>query len=93
MHNKYIGSDFDDFLVEEGIKEEVEAIATKRVLAYQLIDLMKQMELSQTTLAHKMRTSRSAVTRLLDPGNQSVTLHTLSKAAGALGKRLRVELR
>ena len=30
------GSSFDTFLEEEGIREEVEAVAIKRVLAWQL---------------------------------------------------------
>ena len=32
--NSHIGSDFDDFLREEGILAEVEAAAWKRVLAF-----------------------------------------------------------
>lgn len=91
MNEQYLGSDFDDFLEEEGLLAEVEAVAVKRVVAYQISELMKEMNLSKTAMARRMETSRAALDRLLDPSNESVTLHTLERAALALGKRLRVE--
>ena len=42
QHGKHIGSSFDDFLEEEGIKAEVEAVALKRVIAWQLSQTMKK---------------------------------------------------
>ncbi len=39
-----------------------------------------------------MKTSRRQLERLLDPENASVTLATLRRAAGAVGRNLRVEL-
>jgi antitoxin HicB len=36
MTNKHIGSDFDDFLREEGVLAEVEVAALKRVIAFQI---------------------------------------------------------
>lgn len=90
--NKHFGSDFDDFLAEEGILAEVEAVAVKRVLAWQIEQEMKQKNLSKTEMARRMGTSRAALDRLLDPKNTSVTLQTLSKAAQTLGKRLQVSL-
>jgi DNA-binding Xre family transcriptional regulator len=89
--NRHVGSDFDDFLQEEGILADVEAVAIKRVLAHQLSAMMKSKRISKTEMARRMRTSRSALDRLLDPQNASVTLQTLERAAQALGKRLRVE--
>src|ERR1700676_1579079 len=86
------GSDFDDFLREEGLLEEVEALAAKRLIAQSLHRLMLKEKLSKASLARKMGTSRSQVERLLDPENESVTLVTLTKAAAAVGKRLRVSL-
>ena len=92
MENKHIGSDFDDFLAEEGLLEQAETIAVKRVIAYQVEQLMKQQNLSKTEMSHRMKTSRAALERLLDPANQSVTLQTLDRAARALGKRLQISL-
>lgn len=89
--NPLRGGNFDDFLREEGILEEVELAALKRVLALELGDLMEGNRLSKTGLAQRMRTSRAAINRLLDPANTAVTLTTLSRAANALGKRVRVE--
>ena len=71
---------------------EVEATAFKRVVAYQLEELMKQQKLTKTEMAQRIQTSRASLDRLLDPSNPSVTLKTLERAATALGKRLRIEL-
>lgn len=90
--SKHIGSDFDDFLQQEGLLAEAEATAIKRVIAYQIEQEMKSRNISKTALAKMMRTSRSSVDRLLDPNNPSVTLLTLENVAFALGKRLRVQL-
>jgi len=90
--NPHIGSDFDDFLGAEGILSEVEIAAAKRVIAFQLQQAMEQGHLSKSALADKMHTSRTAVDRLLDPDNLSVTLQTLGRAAQAFGKRLHIEL-
>lgn len=92
MKNKYLGSNFDDFLEEEGTLAETEAVAVKRVIAFQIEELMKKKQLSKTVLAEKMHTSRSALNRLLDPTNVSITLQTLESAALALGKRLKIKL-
>ena len=92
MKNKSIGSSFDDFLVEEGISEEVEAGAIKKIIAYQLQEVIENEQLTKTALAAQLKTSRAAVDRLLDPENESITLLTLKKAANVLGKKLRLEL-
>lgn len=86
------GSDFRDFLKEDGILEEVEARALKRAIALQLEKLRKAQAISKSTLAARMRTSRAAVDRLLDASNPSVTLFTLEKAARVLNRKLKVEL-
>ena len=87
-----IGSSFDDFLKEEGIYEEVSARAIKRVLARQLDALMIEQKITKAELARRMKTSRAQLDRLLDPQNESVTLSTLTRAAHAVGRHLRVEL-
>jgi antitoxin HicB len=86
------GSSFDSFLEEEGIREEVEALAIKRVLAWQLEQEMKRQQKTKQAMAKQLRTSRSQLDRLLDPRNASVTLDTMSRAARALGKRLIVRV-
>lgn len=92
MKNKHIGDNFDDFLREECLLEEVEANAIKRMVAFQIAQEMKRRKLTKTEMTHRMKTSRAALERLLDPSNPSVTLSTLERAASALGKKLRVEL-
>jgi predicted XRE-type DNA-binding protein len=92
MDKKHIGGDFDDFLSDEGILDEAEAIAAKRVIAYQIGQEMQRAHISHSELARRMKTSRSAVDRLLDPANPSVTLITLERAASAVGKRLTIQL-
>ncbi|GAB7028508.1 XRE family transcriptional regulator [Geotalea toluenoxydans] len=92
MKNEHVGSSFDDFLEEEGLRAETEAAAIKRVIAFQIEQEMKQANLSKTSMAEKMHTSRTALDRLLDPANASVTLQTLERAALALGKSLKIEL-
>lgn len=90
--DQYTGSDFDEFLAEEGILEEVTARAHKRLLTLQLQDAMEATQLTKTELAERMQTSRSQLDRLLDPDNTSVTLDSLERLARAVGKRLVVEL-
>ncbi|HQU37271.1 MAG TPA: XRE family transcriptional regulator [Anaerolineales bacterium] len=92
MKRKNMGSNFDDFLREEKLLEQAQAVAIKRVIAYQIAEEMKARKLSKTEMADKMRTSRAALERLLDPANSSVTLSTLERAASALGEKLKVEL-
>ena len=92
VDKRHIGSDFDDFLRDEGVLDEAEAVATKRVIAYQLAQEMERANISHSELARRMKTSRSSVERLLDPSNPSVTLVTLERAASAIGKRLKVQL-
>ncbi|MGB6432123.1 MAG: hypothetical protein WBF06_16210 [Candidatus Acidiferrales bacterium] len=82
------GSTFDSFLEEEGIREEVEAVAIKRVLAWQLSQAMRAQQKTKQAMARQLRTSRSQLDRLLDPRNVSVTLDTITRAAKALGKRV-----
>jgi predicted XRE-type DNA-binding protein len=92
MNEEYIGSNFDDFLTEEGLLEAAEAVAVKRVLAFQIKEMMEAQNLSKAEMARRMQTSRAALDRLLDPKNHSVTLHTMDKAAQSLGKRLHLTL-
>jgi|SRR6202047_2503714 len=82
------GSTFDSFLEEEGIREEVEAVAIKRVITWQLEQAMQEQQKTKQAMAKQLHTSRSQLDRLLDPSNVSVTLDTITRAARALGKRV-----
>jgi antitoxin HicB len=89
--HKNIGDNFDDFLKEEGILDEVEALAFKRVVSFQIQQEMESRKLSKADMAIRMNTSRSVLYRLLNPDDTGITLNTLTAAAKALGKRLRIE--
>jgi DNA-binding Xre family transcriptional regulator len=89
---KHRGSSFDSFLKEEGLLEEVNATAMKRVIAWQLEQLMKKQAVTKSALAERMHTSRAQVNRLLDHDNPALTLESLSGAARALGQVVRIEL-
>ena len=88
--NSHIGSNFDDFLDEEGLLAEAQAEAIKRVVVWQLENLMSEKKLSQTELAKQLHTSRSSLKRLLDEENTSITLNTLANVAQVTGKKLQI---
>jgi antitoxin HicB len=90
--NPHVGSKFEDFLAAEGQLEAATAVAIKRVLAWQLEKAMKEANVSQAELARRMKTSRAVIHRLLDATDPSVTLSTISKAAAALGRSVRLQL-
>ena len=85
-------SDFDEFLKEDGIYDDVNDIAIKRIIAYQLEQEMKKQNITKTKMAQLMNTSRAVVSRLLNPTHTSLTLNTLESATNALGKKLQVAI-
>ncbi len=87
------GSSFDDFLEEEGYRDEVQSAAIKRVLAWQFEQEMARQKKTKSGMAQAMKTSRSQLDRLLDPQNTAVSLETLTRAASVLGLRLVLEVR
>jgi antitoxin HicB len=89
--NKHIGSNFDDFLEEEGLLGEIEEVVAKKIFVFQMEKEMKKQGIDKTKLAHRMETSRSAVDRILDPESAS-TLRTFVKAARAVGRHLKISL-
>ena len=92
MKKESVGSSFDSWLQEEGMYEEATSVAVKRVLARQICARMEEQQISKSAMAKRMHTSRAALDRLLDPENDAVTLHTLFKAATAVGRQIHVEL-
>ncbi|MCZ2845958.1 MAG: XRE family transcriptional regulator [Candidatus Bathyarchaeota archaeon] len=92
LKQQALGSSFDDFLSEEKMLSQVDALATKKVIAYQIAESMKKKNITKTEMAKRMGTSRSSLNRLLDPLNTSVSLSTIESAVVALGKRLSVQI-
>ena len=92
MTHPRIGSSLDSWLREAGTYEQTTSRAIKRVLARQLEAAMQSQNVSKVEMARRMGSSRSALDRLLDPENDSVTLGTLRKAAAAVGRQIRLEL-
>ena len=86
------GLSFDSFLMEERKFEAMQAVAIKRVLAWQIEKEMKAQTVTKKAMAERMQTSRAQLDRLLDLANDSVTLDTLTRAAHALGRNLKLEL-
>lgn len=92
FNKKHIGPTLDSFLQEEGVLEKTEAVALKRIIAYQLLAILEDESITQTELAQRMKTSKAAINRLLNPENPSITLATLLKVAHALGKNLQISI-
>ena len=82
----------DAFLKTEGVRDAFQAVVIKEVLAWQIKQAMEVQKLSQAELAKLMGTSRSQVSRLLDPADGNITLSTLQRAAEMLGRKVRLEL-
>lgn len=91
--NPRSGSSFDSFLHEQGLYEEVQAAALKRVVAEQLLDGMLRIGLTKAALARKMTTSRAHVNRVLDPEAASIQIDTLVRAAAAIGKEIDIRFK
>src|SRR5258708_27746262 len=89
---KHIGPSLDAFLKKEGVHEETRAVVLKETLAWQVQQAMEKDKISKVEMARRMNTSRAALDRLLDPNNASVTLQTLTRAAHAVGRGLRIGL-
>jgi predicted XRE-type DNA-binding protein len=90
--NPCMGSDFEDWLKEEGIYEEAREHAIKRTLVDQLEEEIKRQKLTKVQVAQALHTSRSGLDKILDPNNTSITLNTMMRVAGFLGKKLSVSL-
>ena len=92
MTNRHLGSTLEGFLDEEGILEEVDALAQKRVIVWQIEQAMENQGVTKIEMAERMHTSRTQIDRLLDPDNNKVQLDTLQRAANAVGCALKLEL-
>lgn len=90
--NPHIGSSFESWLDEEGLRKEITVAAVKAVIALQLAREMKKKHITKQRMAKLMKTSRAQVDRMLDPSNGSATIGTLQRAASIVGRELRVQL-
>ena len=90
--NPHVGSSFESWLDQEGIREEVTAAAIKAVFSRQLVNEMKKKKITKPRMAELMKTSRAQVDRLLDPDNGSATIESLQRAAKIVGRELRLQL-
>src|ERR1700682_155806 len=88
--NPHIGSSFESWLEDAGIREEVTATAIKAVIARQLASEMKKKKITKQRMGELMKTSRTQVDRLLDPDNGSATIESLQRAAKIVGRELRL---
>jgi DNA-binding Xre family transcriptional regulator len=93
MKKKHLGSNFDDFLEQDGALEECRATAIKFKIAHELEKAMSRQKISKAEMAKRLKTSRTGIERLLDPDNTSITLNTMAKVAHLLGKRIDFALR
>ena len=90
--NPHIGSSFESWLEDAGIREQATAAAIKSVIARQLASEMKKKKITKQRMAELMKTSRAQVDRLLDPDNGSATIESLQRAAKIVGRELRLQL-
>jgi antitoxin HicB len=90
--NKHVGSSFESWLDEAGIREEVTVSAIKSLIAMQLAAEMKKKKLTKKRMAELMNTSRAQLDRILDPDNGNATIESLQRAAHIVGRELRMEL-
>jgi antitoxin HicB len=90
--NPHVGSSFESWLDQEGIREEATAAAIKAVFSRQLVNEMKKKKITKPRMAELMKTSRAQVDRLLDPDNGSATIESLQRAARIVGRELRLQL-
>lgn len=89
--NPHWGSTLDDFLHEEGIRDEARGEAAARVIAWQLQQEMKKQGITKSSMAERMNTSRMQLDRILN-GKANTTIESLQRVASLVGRQLRIEL-
>ena len=88
---KGIGQDFDDFMIEQGLYEEAQELATKRLIALQLEEEIKRQNISKSAMAKKMHTSRTAIDNVLS-FTHNTSIGILERFAAVLGKKVQIAL-
>jgi len=85
MNKKNVGSTLDSLFDELGELAEMNERLSKRIFVEQFREAMRRRRISLSEVARRMRTSRPAVYRLLDPTVSGVTLESLVRASAAVG--------
>ncbi len=88
---KGVGQDFSEFMKEQGLYEEAQELASKKVIAAQLKAEMEKQNLSKSEVAKRMHTTRTAVDNALDP-TFNTSLSTIQRFASVLGKKVSLTL-
>lgn len=65
-------------------------VELKRSLTASILEKMSQDNLSISALAERMGTGRTAVRRILDGKNTSITFRSMSRAARAVGLQIKI---
>lgn len=86
-----VGQDFSDFMKEQGLYEEAQELASKKVIAAQLKAEMEKQKLTKSEVARKMHTTRTAIDNALNP-EFNTSLSTIEKFASVLGKSVSIRL-
>lgn len=89
--NIHTGSDFSDFLEEQGLEAEVSARAAKRTFIHQIEKQMKKTKTNKNQI-RKLLGSPTTTSRVFDEDYTTLSLDTMSKAASAIGCELRLAL-
>jgi hypothetical protein len=87
MKKTHIGSKWDDFPENERLLEVPTVTATKRVIAHQIATEMKRRRLTKMAMASRMKTSRAALDRLLDPKSASFPSEKPTLSGDVKGKK------
>lgn len=91
-NNIHIGSSLNEHLEETNDLSSTNINAIKRVIAWQILQKMKNEKISKAHMAEQIEIDKSDLDCLLDPKDKSLTLQALNSAAQAIGKTLRVKL-
>ena len=78
-------------MIEQGLYDEAKELAAKKIIALELQREMRVQNLSKTTVAKMMKTSRVAVGNILNP-TYNTSIGSLERFASVLGKRLSISL-
>ncbi len=89
--NKYEGDNFEDFLKEEGIYEEVTERALKRLLALEIEDMVNAANQNKTTFFEKTNTDLVELNYFLFDLENTVITSELLKSFTLEAKEMKID--